>query len=838
MPDLLKSFEGLSQKEVKARQEEGLTNKPKHQHVKSNAEIFISNAFNVFNMINLAVISFLLYFYFDAQDTRLLLDSVGIITVTLANTLIAIVQETKASRTLEKMDLLKNQEVTVIREGQKHSINKHDIVKDDVLLLNKGDQVVVDGKVLDARLLEIDESLLTGESHAINKKTGDKLLSGSFCLYGSAYYQAEHVGQESFASGILHHAKKYKFTISPLQKKINFLFVLSFAITILLVGYEFFRSLTAGAFNLEEARKISTIATSLIPEGLVFFSSITFTIGIIRIAGIGAIIQKINAIDLFPTINVMCLDKTGTLTQNKISVYKVKPFKGIDDREISSILGSFSHFSTEQNPTVQALNIFTPKPGLKKIDELPFRSELKMSAMQLRNGANKNEVFILGGYDVLRDVYKGNWHEEAQELYEKESLNGRRNLLFAKSTLNENENLNADKIKAYQIEPLAIVSLRDEPRHDAKDALKLFNANNISTKIISGDATDSVLSTLDEIDWHVPIDEVMEGKAFTGLDAGQKKKAVIEKSVFTRLSPEHKLEIIKTLKKQGLETAVIGDGVNDLMALKESNLGIAMEEGSIITKEVSDIVLLKNRFNILPRIFDEGNKIINTVSYVSNLFLSKNVLVIVLSMLPWFLNVVYPLTPRKGALISMLGIGLPAYFIALKNSNIRSPKSFFRQLIWFILISSPIILGLCYFSAFLGESIFGFTPTEASNTMLAILVILTSANFLGAVIYEDSKNAKYYAFFAILMVATFIVAGTIQFNFVLLNGLTAFYEIPLLLPNEWKVIAAICIPGIPLLLMLHYLRHLLLEKLGKNSQHPIVDKIIRLPFLNTATNSG
>ncbi len=837
MADFLKSFEGLSHHEVQQRIKAGLTNKPKQQHVKSNLDIFISNAFNVFNMINLAVISFLLYFYFDAQDMRLLLDSVGIITVTVANTLIAIVQETKASRTLEKMELLKSQDVTVVRDGKKERINKHTIVKDDVVMLQKGDQVVVDGKVLDARLLEIDESLLTGESHAINKKPGDELLSGSFCIYGSAYYQATGVGEESYASNILHHAKKYKFTISPLQKKINLLFVLSFVVTILLVLYEFIHSLSVGAFDLKEARKISTIATSLIPEGLVFFSSISFTIGIIRIARIGGIIQKMNAIDLFPTINVVCLDKTGTLTQNKISVYKVRTFEGNNSKQVETALGSFSRLSTEQNPTVQALNVFNTGAELEKMDELPFRSELKMSAMQL--GSNgEHTTYILGGYDVLLNAYPGQWQQEAKDIFEREHLSGHRNLLFARANLKAGTALGADALRECSIEPLAVVSLRDEPRHDARDALELFKKNNISTKIISGDATDSVLSTLHEIDWPVPAERVIEGSSFARLSEHEKMKAVQERSVFTRLSPEHKLEIIKHLKHLGLETAVIGDGVNDLLALKESNLGIAMEEGSIISKEVSDIVLLKNRFNILPTIFDEGNKIINTVSYVSNLFLSKNVLVIVLSMLPWFMNVIYPLTPRKGALISMLGIGLPAYFIALKNSNTRIPVSFFRQLVWFILVSAPIILGLAYLGAYLAEFVFELNTTQASNVMMATLVILTTMNYLSTIIYDDPENLKPYVQFALLIVGTYILISSIQVDFFVLGMITAFYEISVLGLLEWGIVAMICAPGVWALLGMHYIRHLQQGSLSSQNLHPMVQKLFRPSSMPTATNSG
>ncbi|ACF15118.1 ATPase, P-type (transporting), HAD superfamily, subfamily IC [Chloroherpeton thalassium ATCC 35110] len=731
-------IKGLSSSEVNERVQKGLTNHVKNTHVKSKSEIFFSNAFNVFNIINLTVISFLLYFYFKTQDVRLFLDSIGIITVTFANTLIAIVQELKAANTLEKMDLLKHQEVFVIRNGEKIKVPKHDVVKDDVILLKTGDQIVVDGKVLASERLEIDESLVTGESIPIDKSTGDKLLSGSFCVYGQGYYKAEKVGNESFAAHLTGQAKKFKFSTSPLQKKINFLFVLSFVLTVLMVFYEFFQSLLSGHFSIEDARKISTIATSLIPEGLVFFSSITFTIGIIRIAKIGAVIQKINAIDTFPAINVVCMDKTGTLTQNNIKVASVHSVSELSQEAIEKLLGEFSHLSSEQNATLKALTVFPASGKAKSLDEIPFRSDIKMSALKLELNGNA-ETYLLGAYDILTKKTDVEKILRVQTVFETNQLKGRRNLLFAKLKTPIEGNLSIETIADAPLIPLGIISLKDEARQDAGTALHLFNANNIDVKIISGDSGDSVLATLHEIGWDVTEDKVISGKALEGLSQPALEESVLHHSVFVRLKPDQKLALVKALKHQHKQTAMIGDGVNDLLALKEANLGIAMEEGSTISKEVSDIVLLKNKFEILPRIFDEGNKIVNTVMYVSNLFLSKNALVVVLSILPWILNVIYPLTPRKGALISLLGIGLPAYFIALQNENTNPQKHFYRQLVWFVMTSCAVILGVTYLGYFLGHDIYQLGEVVVSNIMITVLVLMSVGNYIGAVAFEDIK---------------------------------------------------------------------------------------------------
>lgn len=268
---MLPHFQGLTEAEVQERKSKGLINRTKREHIKSVPQIVFENSFSVFNLINFAVITFLLVFYFTTHDNRLVLDSLGIVTVTLANTLIAIVQEIRAARALAKMELLKNPFVTVVRDGKKVQIDKHEIVQDDVLFLEKGEQIVVDGTVLYANRLEVDESLVTGESISIAKSAGDELLSGSFCVFGNGYFRAEKIGAESYATRITAQAKRYKFLVSPLQRKINLLFVWSFGITAMLVLVEVLRSLILHNFTPDEVRKISTIAIRSFPKDWCFF---------------------------------------------------------------------------------------------------------------------------------------------------------------------------------------------------------------------------------------------------------------------------------------------------------------------------------------------------------------------------------------------------------------------------------------------------------------------------------------------------------------------------------------------------------------------------------------
>ncbi len=802
---MLPHFQGLTEAEVQERKSKGLINRTKREHIKSVPQIVFENSFSVFNLINFAVITFLLVFYFTTDDDRLFLDSLGIITVTLANTLIAIVQEVRAARTLAKMELLKNPFVTVVRNGNKIQIDKHEIVQDDVLFIEKGEQIVVDGKVLYANRLEVDESLVTGESISIAKSAGDELLSGSFCVFGNGYFRAEKVGAESYATRITAQAKRYKFMVSPLQRKINLLFVWSFGITAMLVLVEVLRSLILHNFTPDEVRKISTIAISLIPEGLVFFSSITFTIGIFRIAKIGAMIQKINAIDAFPTIQVVCMDKTGTLTQNKIAFAKLSLFKGFSEDEVKACLGAFSTLSTEQNATIKALSIFTPPSDLARLDEIPFRSDIKISAVKMTIGSSVR-TFILGGFDVLQERLSKSEEEEALALFTQYKLSGYRNLLFGEVSSELSEKLSAEQVDSFEITPIAIVSLKDEARADAIDVLKLFEKNNIDVKIISGDSGDSVFQTLREIGWNASPDLMITGNELDKLPTEQLPEVISQKSIFVRTKPEHKLTIVQTLKALKKETAMIGDGVNDLLAIKEASLGIAMEEGSAITKEAADVVLLKNRFSLLPKMFEEGSKIINTVRYVSNLFITKNAVVIVLSILPWFLDVLYPLTPRKGGLMSILGIALPAYFIALMNLNTSPVRDFFGQLRSFVSLSTFMILSQTFAAYFIGRYLFQFPESVVVELMTGALVISSILNFLCAVYFDDARNQKPYLLFGLGLIVLYVSVATISPELFITKIITTFYEITPFTLRQWGAIALSVLPLSVLFFYAHFLR--------------------------------
>jgi cation-transporting ATPase E len=800
---------GLTQQQVNERIAKGLQNKSSKTRSKNTGEILVENIFSVFNLIILSIVLFLLVFYFRTNDNRLVLDSLGAMMIAVINTLIAVVQEIRAKRALDKVSLLLKKEVTVTRDGREFPLDQSEIVVDDLIRIERGDQVVVDGKIVKANHIEIDESLLTGESHPVTKNENDIVLSGSFCVSGGGYYIAEKVGDQSYASGITKLAKKFKMNLSPLQIKINFIVKALFTIAVILVVLEaLFQGISFG--YVESVRKVSTILLSLVPQGLVLMASVTFALGIYRISKIGAIIQKLNAIESFANVKVVCTDKTGTLTQNKLSVNKITLLDtGKSEDEMKLLLGTYAKLSSDKNATLRTLEIFSPADRSEVIDEIPFSSEKKMSLLKLRIKDN-DAVYAFGGYDILIEKTNGASKENANGIFEENGLKIYRNLLFGEvlSSLKFNDLNNS--IEGLEIIPLCIVSITDPVREDVMDAIKLFQENDIQIKILSGDSAPAIQAVAKEIGWNIKDDELISGTEIDEIADSDFTETVMKKAVFARLKPEHKLRIIKALRKEKIYTAMIGDGVNDLPAIKESDMGIAMEEGSQITKEVADIVLLKNKFSLLPSIFDEGNKIMNTVSSVAKLFLTKNLMVIYLTLLSLFFLFEFPLTPRRVALINLFSIGLPSFIIALKNSNVSKAKKFMDDLISFVIISSGVIIGAAVLGQYLAEKYFTINQTDLQMVMMSIMIMTTSANYLSVALHKGEKNVKIYLLYGLLIVLLFIFFAVTNIDFVVFNFIKIFYEITPLKTEYWGLVAVISIIGSALLYLLQQLREKIL----------------------------
>jgi len=801
-------LKGLTNNEVQERISKGLQNRSTVTKTKKISQIIIENVFSVFNLVITSVILFLLYFFITSGDERLLYDTIGTTFVISLNTFIAVYQEIRAKKALDKVSLLLKKEVKVIRDGKEITIDQSDVVIDDIIVLERGDQVVVDGIVEVSNKLEIDESLLTGESLPINKKNGDEVLSGSFCLSGNGFYKAEKVGDNSYANEITKTAKKFKLNLSPLQVKLNFIVKVLFSTAIFLVILEIIRN-PDGFSDLDFVRRISTVMLSLIPQGLVLMASVTFALGIYRISKIGAIIQKLNAIESFANVKIVCTDKTGTLTQNKLAVNRITPLTTKYTREqIEELLGTYAKLSSDKNATLKTLEIYKPDSGASAIEEIPFSSENKMSLLQLTIG-NEQLTIVFGGYDILNE--RSTAKAAAEEIFDKDGLKIYRNLLFGIETSGKSLNALEENLDSVQIEPVCIVSITDQVRGDVMEAIDLFHKNKIEIKILSGDNAYAIQAVAKEIGWDIKDSELISGSEIEKVSDSDIFKVIMEKKIFARLKPEHKLRIIKTLRKEKIYTAMIGDGVNDLPAIKESDMGIAMEEGSQITKEVADIVLLKNKFALLPNIFDEGNKIVNTVSSVAKLFLTKNFMVIYFTILSMFFAFEFPLTPRRVSLINIFSIGLPSFIIALRNSNVSKLTNFSKDLFSFVLISAAILVGASYIGQYYTEKFSGFTPEDIQMVMLSVMIFITSVNFLCVVAHKNEKNMKLYVLYAIGLVALYSFLSLTQSQFILIGWIKTFYEISFLEHRYLGITAAIALISGAALFVLQQIRTKLIK---------------------------
>lgn len=807
-------IKGLSQNEVNERILRHETNTFKKGTSKSIGEILVENIFSLFNFIIIGIILFVLFYYFRTRDSRLLLDCVGIATIAIINTVIAIVQEIRAKIALDKVNLLLVKTVKVVRDGTLKEINHFEIVKDDIIRIESGAQIIVDGKIISSNHLEIDESLLTGESVPIEKNISDDILSGSFCVSGTGYYIAEKVGQQSYANQITHLAKKYKFVLTPLQKKLDFFLKMLFSFALLLVAFKVIFNKSGNIPEVDFVREIATILTSLIPQGLILTASITYAIGVVRISKIGAIIQRLNAIESFSSVKIVCMDKTGTLTQNKLKVNAVTPIDNSSDiEEIKHLVGTYSHLLQSKNSTSKAIEVLPYYDNFILIDELPFSSANKFSLAEISDGKH-SDVYILGASDILSDKLSSEMKILTAQIFSENNLNNFRNLIFGKISDGKNiEDIKKD-FSSITFSPICFISISDTVREDVINVLNLFRDNGIEFKILSGDSSESIASILSEIGWNTDKEKFIAGYELDKLNKDEFRNAVHNRQIFSRLKPTHKLEIIKVLKSEKIFTAMVGDGVNDLPAIKEADMGIAMEEGSAVTKETADIVLLKNKFSLLPEIFNEGNKIVNSVNLVSKLFLTKNFTVIFFTLLSFLSSVFplfeYPITPRRVSLINIFAIGLPSLIISFKNKNITRHKDFIKDIMSYVFISSVMIVLCSFLSKYIVVYKLGSPVIAGTMIAISIVIILSIANFL-VVSRDTSEKPVSFYLYSIALIIIYITLVITDVNSEIFRFIKKFYEIESFRAIYWTIIIIISIFGSILLSVLNRLREKFLK---------------------------
>ena len=636
-------MEGLNRQEVEYRENNGLSNKEKAKYTRTNKQIILSNTITLFNILNISLVVLVL--------TTGSLQNALFAGTMIVNTIIAIYQEFKSKKILEKLKVTEQDTVTVIREGQKEEIPKENIVMDDVIYLSTGESALVDMIILKSSSLEVDESVITGESDAIIKRKDDKIMSGSIITSGNAYAKVISVGKDNYASNLIKEATSIKDNSSYLQNTINkILKIITFMIVP--VGLLLFISQYFYSGQTYNEAILSTVAgiIGMIPEGLVLLTSIALTAGVVKMAKKNVIIEKLHGIEILSCTDILCLDKTGTITDGTMEVVELIKLNNKDD--IEEIIANINTVEANNSTDKALKNKYGVKTTLKVEDRIPF-SSLKKCSITTIEGVK----YYLGALEYITDK-KIEDYPELSKYVEK----GYRIITLAK-----------EKSK---VEVISFIVIKDNIRSNAGDTLRYFKEQNVEIKIISGDNPSTVSNILRQLDFD-GYDRYIEGKDLPN-DYNELQKVVKEKTIFGRMTPSQKQMVIKALKEDST-VGMIGDGVNDILALKEADCGIALGSGVSAARSVADVVLKTDDFGVLPSIVNEGRRVVNNIERVASMYLIKTTYSFLLCLLSIGLSHEYPFYPIQLSLISAICVGIPSFFLALEPNYNKVDKDFIAK---------------------------------------------------------------------------------------------------------------------------------------------------------------
>ncbi|KND27767.1 metal ABC transporter ATPase [Streptomyces anulatus] len=704
--------DGLSTAEVAERVARGEVNDVPVRSSRSVTEIVRANVFTRFNLI-IGVLWVIMLFVAPIQDSLF-----GFVIV--ANTGIGIIQEWRAKKTLDSLAVIGEAKPTVRRDGVAAEISTSEIVLGDLVELGPGDKVVVDGTVSEADSLEIDESLLTGEADPVIKRAGDPVMSGSFVVAGGGAFTATKVGREAYAAQLAEEASRFTLVHSELRSGIStILKYVTWMMVPTAIGL-IISQLVVKDNNFKEsvARTVGGIVP-MIPEGLVLLTSVAFAIGVVRLGRKQCLVQELPAIEGLARVDVVCLDKTGTLTEGGMDVTEVRPLNGSDEAYVTQVLRTFGSSDPRPNASLQAIIDAYPASGgdaesWTVTDAMPFSSARKYSGAALTEADGTDSVWLLGAPDVLLS-------EGDATLTEIEQLNeqGLRVLLLARA---EGE-LDAPGAAAGAA-PTALVVLEQRLRPDAGDTLAYFADQNVATKVISGDNAVSVGAVAGKLGL-AGAENTLDARRLP-TDPDEMATAMEENAVFGRVTPQQKRDMVAALQSRGHTVAMTGDGVNDVLALKDADIGVSMGSGSEATRAVAQIVLLNNSFATLPSVVAEGRRVIGNITRVATLFLTKTVYSVLLAILVVCFQVEYPFLPRHLTLLSTLTIGVPAFFLALAPNKERAQPHFVRRVMRYA-IPSGVIAAAATFATYLvarhyysGE---GALEAETSAATLTLFLV-------------------------------------------------------------------------------------------------------------------
>ncbi|MCW2593600.1 MAG: ctpE [Mycobacterium sp.] len=722
---------GLSDAEVAQRVATGQTNDVPSRAARSVSEIVRAN---VFTRIN-AILGVLLVIVLSTGSV--INGLFGILIV--ANSAIGIVQEVRAKQTLDKLAIVGQAKPMVRRQSGTTAVAPSEVVLDDVIELGPGDQIVVDGVVLEEANLEVDESLLNGEADPMDKDAGDDVKSGSFVVAGSGAYRATNVGREAYAAKLAEEASKFTLVKSELRTGINkilqFITYLLIPAGLLIIYTQLF---TTDVGWRESVLRMVGALVPMVPEGLVLMTSIAFAVGVVRLGRRQCLVQELPAIEGLARVNVVCADKTGTLTENGMRVSELKSLSSLDSGEV---LAQLANDDTHPNASMAAIGeAYKMPPGWTATASAPFKSATKWSGTSYGEHGN----WVIGAPDVLLDPASAD-AEEAERI----GAQGLRVLLLGSS----DRSVDAADAPG-EVSPVALVVLEQRVRPDARDTLEYFAAQKVTVKVISGDNAVSVGAVAGSLGLH---GETMDARQLPA-DAGALADTLEEYTTFGRVRPDQKRAMVHALQSRGNTVAMTGDGVNDVLALKDADIGVAMGSGSSASRAVAQIVLLDNKFATLPYVVGEGRRVIGNIERVSNLFLTKTVYSVLLAVLVGLAGLsskvfgtdplLFPFQPIHVTIAAWFTIGIPAFILSLAPNRERAHSGFVRRVMTSAL-PSGLVVGIATFTSYLlayqGRASTVLEQTQAST--VALITLLVSAVWVLAVV------ARPYEWWRVALVA-------------------------------------------------------------------------------------
>jgi cation-transporting ATPase E len=690
---------GLSKRQVRERVAKGQVNDVPDTPSRTVREIVLANLITRFNILITALLVIILLVA-PIQDALFGL-------VMIINIIIGIYQELKAKRTLDRLALLANPKATVVRDGKARDVPVGEVVLQDVLELKPGDQIVVDGKVLTAAGLEVDESLLTGESDAIEKAPGDTVLSGSFVAAGSGRFMATKVGKDAYAVKLAEEARKFTLVHSDLRQGIDLILkIVSWMIwpTMVLLVW----SQLVADDNFKDAVRGAVAGTvAMIPQGLVLVTSVAFAVGVIRLGRRQVLVQELPAIEGLARVNVVCVDKTGTLTEGKLAVDSVEPLTDVDFR---TALGALAAADPNPNATLAAVAAaFPAEEGWDVMKSIPFSSARKWSGASF---AHKG-TWIMGAPEVVL------WEEasEARRRAELAAQQGSRVIVLATTG-----HALAGPSLPQDLKPVALITLADRLKPEAPAILDFFKAQGVAVKIISGDHPD----TVGAIAAKAGVEQAADPIDARTLPSSEEALADImaSRSVFGRVTPQQKRQMVRALQSSGSVVAMTGDGVNDVLALKDADIGIAMGSGSAAARSVAQLVLLDSSFETVPQVVGEGRRVLSNIERVSNLYLTKTVYAFLLALAIGVAGWQFPFLPRHLTLVGTLTIGWPSFFLALAPSAARARAGFVKRVLRFSVPAGLLTAAATFGAYWLVRDEVGVSLDEARTVATAVLVLV------------------------------------------------------------------------------------------------------------------